>query len=80
MAAIGSQLHHNDAPLVIGLNQVAKHENIATKASQKNINAAHIIERAVEAGFAANRIRPMEFGGDMGTRAVTNEVVAQLST
>jgi len=31
---------------------------------------------AVSAGFAANRIRPMEFGGDMGTRAVTAEVIA----
>ncbi len=40
--------------------------------------AAGKIEAAVEAGFAANRIRPCEFGGDMGTRAVTDEVVAQL--
>lgn len=38
-------------------------------------NAADAIERAVEAGFAAGRIRPMEFGGDMGTKAVTKEVI-----
>jgi len=37
--------------------------------------AAHLIEAAVERGFAANRIRPMEFGGDQGTRAVTREIV-----
>lgn len=38
-------------------------------------DAARLIEAAVEAGFAANRLRPIEFGGDMGTRAVTREVV-----
>ncbi len=39
-------------------------------------DAAQLIEWAVEAGFAANRIRPMEFGGDMGTKAVTTELIA----
>ncbi len=38
--------------------------------------AAALVERAVESGFAANRLRPMEFGGDMGTKAVTKEVLA----
>jgi 3-isopropylmalate dehydrogenase len=37
--------------------------------------AAQMIQAAVERGFTANRIRPMEFGGDQGTRAVTREVV-----
>lgn len=37
-------------------------------------DAALAIEDAVEAGFTANRIRPMEFGGDQGTRAVTAEI------
>ena len=41
-------------------------------------NAAQHIEQAVETGFAANAIRPMEFGGDMGTRAVTAEVHARI--
>ncbi len=40
--------------------------------------AGETIEAAVAAGFAANRLRPMEFGGDMGTRAVTAEVIAQI--
>lgn len=39
-------------------------------------DAARLIETAVEDGFAANRLRPMEFGGDMGTRAVTGEINA----
>jgi 3-isopropylmalate dehydrogenase len=38
-------------------------------------DAAEVIEQAVYEGFAANRLRPMEFGGDMGTRAMTSEVV-----
>ncbi|UCH41189.1 MAG: isocitrate/isopropylmalate dehydrogenase family protein [Gammaproteobacteria bacterium] len=40
--------------------------------------AAELVNLAVESGFGANRIRPKEFGGDMGTRAVTDEVVAQI--
>jgi len=42
---------------------------------QACVDAAEIIEQAVHAGFAAKRIRPMEFGGDMGTAAVTKEVI-----
>ena len=41
--------------------------------------AADLIEQAVHQGFAENRLRPMEFGGGMGTRAVAREVVALLS-
>ncbi|MGI9405026.1 MAG: isocitrate/isopropylmalate dehydrogenase family protein [Hyphomicrobiaceae bacterium] len=38
-------------------------------------DAARMIETAVEEGFAAKRLRPMEFGGDMGTKAVAREVI-----
>lgn len=38
--------------------------------------AAALIDQAVEKGFSENRLRPMEFGGDMGTRAVTGELVS----
>ena len=38
--------------------------------------AARSIEDAVDRGFAQNRLRPMEFGGDMGTQAVTSELQA----
>ena len=41
--------------------------------------AAGLIEDAVATGFAANALRPMEFGGDMGTRAVTGEVLTQIA-
>ena len=37
--------------------------------------AARLVEQAVQAGFESNRLRPMEFGGDMGTKAITAEVI-----
>lgn len=37
--------------------------------------AATKIETAVETGFRSNRLRPKEFGGDMGTVAITREVM-----
>lgn len=37
--------------------------------------AASLIEDAVADGFAENALRPMEFGGDMGTRDVTRTVL-----
>jgi 3-isopropylmalate dehydrogenase len=40
--------------------------------------AAAVIDGAVDAGFADNALRPMEFGGDMGTKAVTREVIARV--
>ncbi len=43
-------------------------------------DAARKIEAAVDSGFAANAIRPMEFGGDMGTEAVTTEVLSRLTS
>jgi 3-isopropylmalate dehydrogenase len=34
-------------------------------------DAAMILDTAIETGFALNRLRPIEFNGDMGTKAVT---------
>ena len=42
------------------------------------LDAADLIEAAVYRGFEQNRLRPLEFGGDMGTRAVTTELLALL--
>ena len=39
-------------------------------------DAALIIEDAVQKGFEQTRLRPIEFGGDMGTKAVTREILA----
>ena len=38
-------------------------------------DAALTIEAAVEKGFAENRIRPVEYGGDQGTVEVTSSIV-----
>jgi 3-isopropylmalate dehydrogenase len=43
------------------------------------LEAAALIDGAIDRGFAANRLRPVEFGGDMGTRAVTQEVLTLLT-
>ncbi len=40
--------------------------------------AAQAIHTAVDDGFRDNRLRPMEFGGDMGTTAITNEITTIL--
>ena len=42
-------------------------------------NAAEAIEGAVLQGFCESRLRPDEFGGDMGTAAITAELVALLN-
>lgn len=41
--------------------------------------AARLVEQAVQDGFASNRLRPKEFGGDMGTNAVAAEVIELVS-
>ena len=42
-------------------------------------DSAALIDEAVAAGFAQNRLRPKEFGGEMGTVAVTKEVLELLA-
>ena len=41
--------------------------------------AGQLIEDAVMAGFCENRLRPMEFGGDMGTAAITSALSTLLA-
>ncbi len=45
---------------------------------QRYCEAAALIDASVDQGFAENALRPMEFGGDMGTKATTREVMARL--
>ena len=37
-------------------------------------DASRLLDHAIAAAFENNIVRPMEFGGDMGTRAVTKAV------
>ncbi|MCB1449335.1 MAG: isocitrate/isopropylmalate dehydrogenase family protein [Nitratireductor sp.] len=41
--------------------------------------AAQLIDDAVLSGFTKNRLRPMEFGGDMGTSSMDTELLALLA-
>ena len=50
------------------------------KNSEIFAEASRLVDDAVQAGFEANRIRPMEFGGTMGTVAVTKEILAQIDS
>lgn len=66
-------------PLAAILSGALMLEYLAEKTGNDRFaNAATLIEDKVQAGFEANTIRPMEFGGDMGTRAVTNEVLTRV--
>ncbi|AML50372.1 isocitrate/isopropylmalate dehydrogenase family protein [Falsihalocynthiibacter arcticus] len=63
-------------PLAAILSAGLMLDYIATKTQAENYEAAGaLIDAAVDAGFAQNRLRPMEFGGDMGTIAVTEELI-----
>ena len=64
-------------PLAAILSGALMLEYLADKADEPSLlESAGLINHAVSRGFSENRIRPTEFGGDMGTEAVTREVLA----
>jgi 3-isopropylmalate dehydrogenase len=68
-------------PLAAILSGALMLDYLADKSDQPHLaKAAELIDKAVDAGFSANRLRPMEFGGDMGTRAMTREVIDLVKT
>ncbi len=67
-------------PLAAILSGALMLDYLSEKAGEPALGeAAELIERAVMQGFEQNRLRPMEFGGDMGTKAVTNEILSLLA-
>ncbi|MEM6825052.1 MAG: isocitrate/isopropylmalate family dehydrogenase [Pseudomonadota bacterium] len=63
-------------PLAAILSGALMLDYLAEKSgSEAHADAARRIEEAVESGFSSNRLRPIEFGGDMGTKAVAQETV-----
>ena len=44
----------------------------------KMVEAADLIDKAVDAAFAANTLRPMEYGGDQGTKDAAKAVLDSL--
>ncbi len=68
-------------PLAAILSGALMCDYLADKLDRQHYrDAAKIIDAAIESGFEQNRLRPMEFGGDMGTRAITNEVLSIINT
>ncbi|MDJ0630554.1 MAG: isocitrate/isopropylmalate family dehydrogenase [Rhodobacter sp.] len=66
-------------PLAAILSGALMLDYLAEKSGQTGLaEAASLIEDAVQAGFQQNRLRPMEFGSDMGTIAVTRELLTLL--
>ncbi len=63
-------------PLAAMLSAVLMLDYLADKASLAALaDGARAIESAIAGGFAAGALRPMEFGGNMGTRAITRTVL-----
>ena len=66
-------------PLAAILSGALMLDYLADKADVPSLaDAARLIEDAVERGFVENRLRPVEFGGDMGTRAITSQLLGLL--
>ena len=66
-------------PLAAILSGALMLDYLAEKSGVQNYaDAGAMIDKAVDNGFAANRLRPMEFGGDMGTKAITGEILDHL--
>jgi 3-isopropylmalate dehydrogenase len=62
-------------PLAAILSGVLMLDYLSEKLDEPKFgDAAMLLDAAVDAGFAANQLRPMEFGGDMGTRAITDRI------
>lgn len=66
-------------PLAAILSGALMLDYLAERSGDKRYSdAAALIDGSVDRGFAENALRPMEFGGDMGTKAITREVMAGL--
>ena len=66
-------------PLAAILSGALMLEYLADRAADTSLaDAARLIEDAVYRGFEKNRLRPAEFGGDMGTRALTTALLESL--
>ncbi len=67
-------------PLAAILSSALMLDYLAEKLDRPGLaDAADIINASVETGFERNLLRPMEFGGDMGTSAVTRAVLEEVS-
>lgn len=64
-------------PLAAILSGALMLEYLGERSGQEGFGeAARRIEDAIESGFEKKRLRPMEFGADMGTREIAKEVLS----
>ncbi|MGR3634665.1 MAG: isocitrate/isopropylmalate dehydrogenase family protein [Shimia sp.] len=67
-------------PLAAILSGAMMLDYLAEKSGDARLETAGaLIEGAVDEGFSDNALRPMEFGGDMGTKAVTLEILRRVA-
>ena len=80
---------HGSAPDIMGQDKANPLATILSSSlmldylSEKNkclsaAKGAKLIETAIEVGFERNELRPMEFGGDMGTKAISGVLISLL--
>ena len=80
---------HGSAPDIMGQNKAnplatilsasMMLEYLADKYNYKAAdNASKLIENSIEYGFEKNLLRPYEFGGDMGTTQITDQILTLL--
>ncbi|MCP4982446.1 MAG: isocitrate/isopropylmalate dehydrogenase family protein [Gammaproteobacteria bacterium] len=66
-------------PLAAILSGALMLEYLAQKTGEAALlDSAKLIDDVIYQGFAENRIRPAEFGGDMGTLAITRELLSSI--
>ena len=80
---------HGSAPDIMGQDKANPLATILSSSlmldylSEKNkclsaAKGAKLIETAIEVGFERNELRPMEFGGNMGTQAISGALISLL--
>ena len=80
---------HGSAPDIMGQDKANPLATILSSSlmldylSEKNkcqsaAKGSKLIETAIEVGFERNELRPMEFGGDMGTKAISKVLISLL--
>jgi 3-isopropylmalate dehydrogenase len=80
---------HGSAPDIMGQDKANPLATILSSSlmldylSEKNkclsaAKGAKLIETAIEVGFERNELRPMEFGGDMGTKTISRVLISLL--
>ena len=66
-------------PLATILSSTLMLDYLSDKKGCENASkGSKLIETAIETGFERNELRPIEFGGDMGTKAVTETLIKLL--